>query len=144
MYRNVSEPLFVLGSAMKEAFGEISRPALKKIIDQLGKAPVETLQEIGKAVQTKHVEAGAFSKFVGIVGMLAALATAAGAEPAQVGRQLAQADSTQKVEDILDGLFNKVETPELAMKGKTDLSKVNQELNDDAFKFDTRVGPTTK
>ena len=145
MYRKVSESVSALGIGIKEAFGDISKPALKKIIDQLGKAPIETLKELGTAVQMKHagkVQSGTMSKFVGLIGLLAAIASAAGADPAQVGKQIAKADTSDKVEMILDDLLNKVESTELSMRGKADLSKVNQELNDEAFKFDTRVGPT--
>ena len=83
-----------------------------------------------------------FQNMVQIVALLLGLAAAAHADPVQVGNQLAQADSSAKVESVLDSLINKVDVKELAMKSPSDLSKVNQILNDKAFQFDTRTGPT--
>lgn len=145
MYRKISEPLTVIGSALKKA--EVSKQQLKEMVDKMKKNP-EVMKDIGKAVSqgkdASEVSAGLLSKYGPIVALILGLAAAAHADPKQIGGQLAQADSSAKVEQVLDSLINKVDMPELAMvmKGKADLSKVNQALNDKAFQFDTRVGPT--
>ena len=143
MYRKISEPLVVIGSALKTG---VSKQQLKEMVDKMKKNP-EIMKDVGKAVSqgksaSDDVTAGLLSKYGPIVALILALAAAAHADPKQVGNQLAQADNSTKVEQVLDSLLNKVDMPDLVMKGKADLSKVNQALNDKAFQFDTRVGPT--
>jgi len=144
MYRKISEPLTVIGSALKEA--EVSKQDLKELVDKMKKNP-GVMNDVGKAVSqgksaSDDVTAGLLSKYGPIVALILSLAAAAHADPKQIGNQLSQADSSAKVEQVLDSLINKVDMPALAMKGKADLSKVTQALNDKAFQFDTRVGPT--
>ena len=144
MYHNVSETLSVIGSALKNA--DVSKEELKGLVDKIKKAPPELIKDLGKAVSqgkdASEVSAGLLSKYGPIVALILGLAAAAHADPKQIGSQLAQADSSSKVESILDSLINKVDVKELAMKSPSDLSKVNQVLNDKAFQFDTRTGPT--
>ena len=144
MYHNVSETLSVIGSSLKNA--DISKEQLKGIVDKIKNAPPELIKDIGKSVSqgkdASEISAGLLSKYGPIVALILGLAAAAHADPKQIGNQLAQADSSSKVESILDSLVNKVDVKELTMKSPSDLSKVNQALNDKAFQFDTRVGPT--
>ena len=144
MYRHVSESLSVIGSALKNA--DVSKEVLKGIVDKIKMAPPELIKDIGKSVSqgkdASEISAGLLSKYGPIVALILGLAAAAHADPKQIGSQLAQADSSAKVESILDSLINKVDIKELAMKSPSDLSKVNQTLNDKAFQFDTRTGPT--
>jgi hypothetical protein len=146
MYSKISEPLSVIGNALKDAAGPVSKPQLKSVVDKIIKAPAELLQQIGDAVSKKSasedITAGALGRLGAIVGLIAALALAAGAEPAQIGKQIAQADTAKKVETILDSLVQKADMPTLTMKGKIDMNKVMDALNDAAFNVDTRVGPT--
>jgi hypothetical protein len=145
MYCKISEPLTVIGSALKEA--DVSKQQLKDMINKMKNNP-SVMQDVGKAVSqgktASDVEAGLLGKYGPIVALILGLAAAAHAEPEQIGRDLAKADTPAKVEQVMDSLLTKVSLPELSMKmkGKSDLSKVNQVLNDQAFHFDTRVGPT--
>ena len=147
MYSKISEPLSAIGNVLKEVEAGVSKPQLKKVFDKMEKAPLPLLKDLGRELakkpMQKEVEAGAASKFVGLLGMLAALVAAAHADPAAVGRQIAQADSSVKVEQVLDSLLTKADMPTLTMRGKIDMSKVMEEINDQAFEgADPRVGPT--
>ena len=143
MYYKVSESLSMIGSALKDA--AISKEQLKQIVDKIKNAPPEVMKNIGDAVsQGKDASVtAAMGKFGPIVALIIGLAMAAHADPASVGKDLAKADSSTKVEQILDSLINKVDMPTLTMKGESpDMSKINNALNDKAFHFDTHVGPT--
>ena len=147
MYCKISEPLSAIGSALKDA--GVTKQQLKELVDKMKKNP-GVMKDVGKAVSqgksaSDDVTAGLLSKYGPIVALILGLAAAAHADPKQVGQSLAQADTSAKVEQVLDSLINKVDVADLAMemKGeKADLSKVMQALNDKAFQFDTKVGPT--
>jgi hypothetical protein len=145
MYHKVSERLADIGRTIKEATGEIPKTDVKKVIQKIKKIPIEVLKDLGKEVskEASDVTSGVASKLVGLIALVSALAAAAGTPSDQVGKQLAQADTSTKVEMILDSLLSKVDAPVLTMKGPANIQKINQEINDAAFsKMDPRVGPT--
>jgi hypothetical protein len=144
MYHKVSEHLVNIGNTIKEATGEISKPDVEKIIQKMKKIPIETLKDLGKQIakDASDVEAGAASKLVGLISLIMALAAAAHADPKQISQQIAQADTSTKVEMVLDSLLSKVDAPTLTMRGPANIQKINQEIDDAAYHMDTRVGPT--
>jgi hypothetical protein len=144
MYHQVSEPLNVLGSALKEA---TIKDLLKKMIGKIKGAPKELLKEIGIAVSKGKItpmtsDASVKGWVVGIIaGAIISICQAADVQPATVGHALQTGDTTQAV-SALDSLFAKIPASADLALIKVDLSKVNQALNDKAFQFDTRIGPT--
>jgi hypothetical protein len=145
MYHKVSEHLVNIGNTIKEATGEVSKPDISKIIQKMKKIPIKTLKDLGQEIgkHASDVEAGAASKLVGLISLIMALAAAAHADPKQISQQIAQADTSTKVEMVLDSLLAKVDAPTLTMKGPANIQKINQEIDDAAFEhMDPRVGPT--
>ena len=147
MYRKISEPLSVMGSAVIEAVSK------QNILQKLEKLTPADRKELGKIMQqyslgdiqkmtrdASNVTAAKLgAKLIGMLALLMALTAAAGAQPSQVGK--AVSDTTKSVDDILAPLLDKADMPSLTMKLAPVQEKLEQE-QEKAYHLDTRVGPT--
>jgi hypothetical protein len=107
---------------------------LKSVIEKIKGLDPKVLKDIGRAVSTgkaasEDVTSGVGSKFVGLVGLLLALAAAAHADPAQVGSQMAN-KAPDQVATYLDSLVQKADEVELKSRGTPRVQEVMKEIND--------------
>lgn len=107
---------------------------LKSVIEKIRGLDPKVLKDIGRAVSTgkaasEDVTSGVGSKFVGLVGLLLALAAAAHADPAQVGSQMAN-KAPDQVATYLDSLVQKADEVELKSRGTPRVQEVMKEIND--------------
>ena len=120
---------------------------LKSVVEKIKGLDPKVLKDIGRAVSTgkaasEDVTSGVGSKFVGLVGLLLALAAAAHADPAQVGSQMAN-KAPDQVATYLDSLVQKADEVELKSRGTSTVQKAIQEINDAIPESVTKTPGTT-
>jgi hypothetical protein len=146
MYHKISEPISVMGSVLKEA---VTKQTILQKLDKL--TPGErkqlgdivkkyTLQDVKKMTKmSSDVTAKLGPKLLGALGLLLALAAAAGAQPPQFGKALM--DTTKGIDEIVAPLLDKADMTQLSLKMAPIQEQLDQQ-NEGAYKVDPTVGPS--